>query len=80
MPIPGGTLGGDPQRLRVAARNDGVWVGSNAFGDGGVHIVKGPSVASNGVLLGIDGVLEPPSDLGTSFAFTSKEQIFNVLG
>jgi len=77
MPIPGGTLGGDPQRLRVAARDDGVWVGSNAFGDGGVHVVKGRSVASNGVLLGIDGVLEPPSDLATVVSGQSSLTYFH---
>ncbi|KAJ7654975.1 hypothetical protein DFH06DRAFT_1201215 [Mycena polygramma] len=38
MPIPGGSLGGAPQRLRVAARDQGAWVGVDAFGKGGVEI------------------------------------------
>lgn len=66
MPIPGGTLGGQPQRLRIAARDDGAWVGSDAFGNGGAEIIKGVVEAGNGVLLGIADVLEPPPDLGMS--------------
>ncbi|TFK36860.1 carnitine/acyl carnitine carrier [Crucibulum laeve] len=63
MPIPGGTLGGDPQRLRVGARSQGVWVGVDAFGEGGSEIVKGKEDAGNGVLLGIADVLDPPPSL-----------------
>ncbi|KAJ6621583.1 hypothetical protein B0H10DRAFT_2162956 [Mycena sp. CBHHK59/15] len=63
MPIPGGTLGSEPQRLRVAARDQGVWAGVDAFGKGGVEIVKGKVDAGNGILLGIDNVLVPPPDL-----------------
>ncbi|KAF7339770.1 Carnitine/acyl carnitine carrier [Mycena venus] len=63
MPIPGGSLGGAPQRLRVAARGQDAWVGVDAFGKHGVEIVKGRIDAGNGVLLGIDGVLEPPPNL-----------------
>lgn len=65
MPIPGGTLGGEPQRLRVAAREGRAFVGVDAFGTGGAEITKGKVDAGNGVLLGIADVLEPPSDLGT---------------
>lgn len=68
MPIPGGSLGGEAQRLRISAREQSIWVGSDAFGNGGVQIVKGRVDASNGVLLGIEGVLEPPSDLGACFS------------
>jgi solute carrier family 25 carnitine/acylcarnitine transporter 20/29 len=64
MPTPGGTLGGEPQRLRVATRDDDAWVGVDAFGKGGSQITKGLKDAGNGVLLGIADVLEPPSDLG----------------
>ncbi|KAF4606557.1 hypothetical protein EYR38_000611 [Pleurotus pulmonarius] len=63
MPIPGGTLGGEPQRLRVAAREGRAFVGVDAFGTGGAEITKGKVDAGNGVLLGIADVLEPPSDL-----------------
>jgi solute carrier family 25 carnitine/acylcarnitine transporter 20/29 len=64
MPIPGGTLGGEPQRIRVAAQGKDASVGTDAFGKGGVKIVKGVQDAGNGMLLGIDQVLEPPPDLG----------------
>jgi solute carrier family 25 (mitochondrial carnitine/acylcarnitine transporter), member 20/29 len=64
MPTPGGTLGGEPQRLRVAAREEGAWVGVDAFGKGGSQIIKGQTDAGNGILLGIADVLDPPPDLG----------------
>jgi solute carrier family 25 carnitine/acylcarnitine transporter 20/29 len=64
MPIPGGTLGGEPQRLRVASRDGSVWVGVDAFGKGGAEVVKGQVDAGNGVLLGISEVLDVPLDLG----------------
>ncbi|KAL0580830.1 carnitine transporter [Marasmius crinis-equi] len=64
LPIPGGTLGGEPQRLRVAARGQNVWVGVDAFGKKGSKVVKGSVNASNAFLFGIDEVLEPPADLG----------------
>lgn len=64
MPIPGGTLGGEPQRLRVSARKERLWVGVDAAGRHGVEITKGAVNASNGVLYGISDMLEPPPDLG----------------
>ena len=64
MPTPGGTLGGEPQRLRVAARDDHAWVGVDAFGNGGSQIIKDQIDAGNGILFGIADVLEPPPDLG----------------
>ncbi|KZV77030.1 FAS1 domain-containing protein [Peniophora sp. CONT] len=63
MPQPGGTLGGEPQRLRVAARESAVYVGVDTFGKGGAKLVKGEVNAGNGILLGIDSVLAPPSHL-----------------
>lgn len=65
VPKPGGTLGGRPQRLRLAGRNKEVWVGVDAFGKDGVKVVKERVDVTDGVLVGIDGVLEPPSSLGT---------------
>lgn len=65
MPIPGGTLGGEPQRLRIGARGEDGYVGVDAFIGGGVRIAKGQD-AGNGVVLGISEVLEPPPDLGVS--------------
>ena len=64
MPTPGGTLGGEPQRLRVAARDDEAWVGVDAFGNGGSQIIKDQVDAGNGILFGIADVLDPPPDLG----------------
>lgn len=63
MPVPNGTLGTDPQRLRVWAREDALSVGVDMYGKGGVKIVKDSVAAANGVLFGIDKVLEMPPDL-----------------
>jgi len=64
IPKPGGTLGGLPQRLRLASRSKEVWVGVDAFGKGGAKVVKERVDVANGVLVGIGGVLEPPPSLG----------------
>lgn len=64
MPVPGGTLGGEPQRLHVFYKGEDVYVGSNAFGEGGAQVVKGKVDAGNGMLFGIDDVLTVPPDLG----------------
>ncbi len=67
IPVPGGTLGGAPQRLRIAARDDHGYVGVDAFAKGGVKIVKEKKTADNGVVFGIDDMLVPPPDLGQPF-------------
>ena len=64
MPIPGGSLGGKPQRLRVVADGSGPRVGVDAYGRGGASFVKGVVQAANGIVIGIDGVLDPPPNLG----------------
>lgn len=64
MPIPTGTLGHEPQRIRLAAHGKSADVGVDAFGKGGVNVVKELQDAGNGMLLGIGEVLEPPPDLG----------------
>jgi solute carrier family 25 carnitine/acylcarnitine transporter 20/29 len=74
LPIPGGTLGGEPQRLRVASRKGKIHVGVDAFGKGGAQVIKGPVDAGNGLLLGIDSILPVPPSIGafdssTSYAF-----------
>ncbi|KAF9455072.1 carnitine/acyl carnitine carrier [Macrolepiota fuliginosa MF-IS2] len=63
MPIPSGTLGNEPQRLRMARRNQKGWVGVDAMGNGGVEVVKDLVDAGNGVLFGISDMLDPPPDL-----------------
>ncbi|KAL5495124.1 hypothetical protein ACEPAI_586 [Sanghuangporus weigelae] len=65
MPVPGGTLGGEPQRLRVSSKNGDVFVGTDTFGEGGSKVVKGEVDAGNGMLFGIDAVLPVPPDLAT---------------
>ncbi|KAJ6574958.1 carnitine/acyl carnitine carrier [Mycena capillaripes] len=81
MPIPGGSLGGEPQRLRLTTRDQDqeAWVGVDAFGKGGVEIVKGKIDAGNGLLLGIDGVLEPPPDLAYLVSQHSSVSYFNKI-
>lgn len=69
MPLPGGTLGGEPQRLRAASRDAVAYVGVDAFGEGGAKVTKELVQASNGILVGIDEVLQVPPDLG---AFSAK--------
>lgn len=64
MPTPGGTLGGEPQRLRLVSRDGEIHVGVDAFGNGGAKVIKGLNATSNGVLVGIDKVLAVPPDLG----------------
>ncbi|KAF8807735.1 hypothetical protein BYT27DRAFT_7233219 [Phlegmacium glaucopus] len=65
MPIPSGSLGKDPQRLRIATRDKSAYVGTDTFGKDGVKVIKGAQNADNGVLFGISEVLEPPPDLAT---------------
>ncbi|KAF8512147.1 FAS1 domain-containing protein [Hysterangium stoloniferum] len=63
LPVPGGTLGGEPQRLRGASRQDTSWLGTDYAGNGGVEIVRPMVDGGNGVLVGIGGILEPPGNL-----------------
>lgn len=72
MPEPGGTLGGKPQRLRIASRDETSWVGVNAFGEDGAKVSKVVD-ASNGKVVGIDAVLSVPQDLGQFIATIAKE-------
>lgn len=65
LPTPGGTLGGLPQKLRLATRDSEPFVGTDAFGKGGSQLIKAGVNASNGALYGIDTVLEVPPDLAT---------------
>lgn len=69
MPIPGGTLDGEPQRIRLATHDNSVSIGADYSGKHGVPIVKGLQDAGNGMLLGIGEVIEPPSDLGRPRSF-----------
>jgi len=73
MPIPSGTLGKDSQRLRAVLthKKDAGKIGVDAFQNGGTHIVKGMINAGNGIIFGIDDVLEPPPDLGAQSIYMS---------
>ncbi|KAG6841954.1 hypothetical protein C0991_005134 [Blastosporella zonata] len=62
FPVPGGTLGGEPQRLRASGNDKNTWVGVDAFGKGGVKVVNSSS-ATNGIIYGVSKVLEPPPSL-----------------
>lgn len=70
MPIPNGTLGQDSQRLRLSARDNTSWVGVDASGNGGVKIVKHKVETVNGLLFGLDKVIEMPPDLGKPRSMT----------
>ncbi|KAL6302150.1 FAS1 domain-containing protein [Sparassis latifolia] len=76
MPIPNGTLGDQPQRLRASHRDESMWVGVDFSGDGGARVVKDRVDTANGVLLGIDTVLEMPPDLATSVSRHSSFPYF----
>ncbi|KAF7310781.1 Carnitine/acyl carnitine carrier [Mycena chlorophos] len=79
MPVPGGSLGSEPQRLRVAARDQDAFVGVDAFGKTGVSITKGIIDAGNGLLLGIDQVLEPPPNLAHLVSQHASVAYFNQI-
>ena len=72
LPVPGGTLGGEPQRLRVASRKGGIYVGVDTFGKGGTRVVKDPVDAGNGILLGIESILTVPPSLCASSLYASS--------
>ncbi|KAF8755931.1 hypothetical protein RHS01_04861 [Rhizoctonia solani] len=65
MPVPGGLLAGEPQRVRITWRDDAAWVAVSEQGEGGLKIVKGDAEASNGRVIGVDGVIPLPKNLDT---------------
>jgi solute carrier family 25 carnitine/acylcarnitine transporter 20/29 len=69
IPEPSGTLGGEPQRLRMFSQSGGAFVGVDAFGKGGAEVVKGLAQAGNGVVFGLSEVLNVPPDLGEYLMF-----------
>lgn len=77
LPVPGGTLGGAPQRLRIAARKNDAYIGVDAFGNGGAKIVKPRQNATNGVVYGIADMLVPPPSLGHSEFSLSQGILLN---
>ncbi|KAI0041795.1 hypothetical protein FA95DRAFT_1500992 [Auriscalpium vulgare] len=77
LPIPAGTLGGEPQRLRLTLKEGDLRVGVDAFGQGGAKAIKGLEVASNGILVGIDDILNVPPSLAVAAANQSSISYFN---
>lgn len=63
IPVPGGTLGGEPQRIRVSAGDDKTYVATDYEGKGGIEIIRPLVKADNGVLIGIADVIQPPPNL-----------------
>ncbi|KAG1715999.1 hypothetical protein ID866_1164 [Astraeus odoratus] len=63
LPVPEGTLGAEPQRLRITSRDGSYWVATDSFGQGGVQVTKGRANATNGDVYGISDMLEVPPSL-----------------
>lgn len=84
MPLPGGLLAGEPQRVRVTWREDAAWVGVAAEAQGGVKVVKEDIEASNGRVVGVGEVLKlPPNLCELSYGFplggSFRELIFLLM-
>ncbi|KAI6047750.1 hypothetical protein EDC04DRAFT_2863938 [Pisolithus marmoratus] len=52
-----------PPPLRLTSRDGSLWVGTDAFGQGGIQVVKERANASNGVVYGISDMLQVPPSL-----------------
>lgn len=63
MPLPGGLLAGESQRVRITWREDAAWVGVAAEAEGGVKVAKEDVEASNGRVVGISEVLKLPPNV-----------------
>jgi solute carrier family 25 (mitochondrial carnitine/acylcarnitine transporter), member 20/29 len=63
LPVPGGLLGNEAQRLRTTRRDNHTFFGVNALGQGGSQQSKDLMRASNGVVYGIDSILDLPGSL-----------------
>ncbi|CAE6528829.1 unnamed protein product [Rhizoctonia solani] len=63
MPVPGGLLAGEPQRVRITWRDDAGRVAVSEQGDDGVKVVKNDVEAANGRVVGIDNVISLPKNL-----------------
>ncbi|KAG9023433.1 hypothetical protein FS837_005814, partial [Tulasnella sp. UAMH 9824] len=64
LPVPGGLLEGvEPQRLRTTVRDGASSIGVDYKGQGGARTVKDLVSTANGIIYGIDRVLDTPRDL-----------------
>ncbi|EJD52232.1 hypothetical protein AURDEDRAFT_149666 [Auricularia subglabra TFB-10046 SS5] len=63
MPLPGGSLGGAPQRLRLSARDENTrWAGVDSSGAGGVEVGNFAD-ATNGIVYAVEDVIELPGNI-----------------
>lgn len=85
VPLPGGSLHNESQRLRAAVREsfDGTsraYLDVDAFGQNGSPVVKEPVSGTNCLLVGIDDVLEVPKSLAAIIKDTpALSYLANVL-
>ncbi|EIW64093.1 FAS1 domain-containing protein [Trametes versicolor FP-101664 SS1] len=79
MPIPNGMLGKEPQRLRLSYRDEAMWAGVDAYGNNGAKVVKEQVQTTNGVLFGLDEVVEMPPDLATVISRHPKLSYFSKI-
>ncbi|CAG7847090.1 SubName: Full=Uncharacterized protein {ECO:0000313/EMBL:CCA69126.1} [Serendipita indica DSM 11827] len=63
IPLPGGSLNNESQRLRAASRDGHAYVGVDAYGQSGISTAKDPVNGTNCMLIGIKDVIETPSSL-----------------
>ncbi|KAG8838615.1 hypothetical protein FRC18_003873 [Serendipita sp. 400] len=63
VPLPGGSLNDESQRLRAAVREGKAYVSVDAFGEQGIPTAKDPVSGTNCMLIGIHEVIEPPGSL-----------------
>lgn len=80
LPIPGGSLNNESQRLRAAVREGRPYVGVDAGGQDGTLVSKEPVSGTNCMLVGIDDVLDTPSSLANVIRNTpSLSYLANIL-
>ena len=53
-------------------------VGVDAFGKGGASVTKGQVNAGNGMVLGINSVIDVPPDLGASVSSRTQQRLFLI--
>ncbi|KAG8835969.1 hypothetical protein FRC17_010938 [Serendipita sp. 399] len=65
VPIPGGSLNNESQRLRAVVRDGTAYVNVDAFGKQGIPTAKDAVTGTNCMLVGIQEVIEPPGSLAS---------------
>jgi len=80
LPVPGGSLNNESQRLRAVLRDGRPYVGVDALGQDGVLAAKQPVSGTNCLLVGIDDVMDTPSSLAAIIRGTpSLSYLANIL-